>query len=362
MNSTGATKTPRQFIASARNLLTIQGGFSASRDQWDGLVARLGGSFFHSHAYISYDSALPNTHPFFLRVHDSEGECVGIATGAWVSPRAWPWSRYCREVYLGSLPATGDSEPVSQGRVLEAIEEELARRGVFRLRVCSYNSPASEIILSSLGYEVEERYEFYLDLTGPVEKVWQNVRSERRTKIRKAVKCGLATKEENTLKGLKTLWGLHVEALSRRSIRTGDIPQQLDALKRFLIDTGKARLLINYLENQPASAIMFGVFGDQACTFLAGSTAAGNKVGAPAHVYWSMMELLCQEGVPRINIGGTIPKGTEAAKDGLFAFKKDFGATPVRQPAGSKVISKLGKRLSWARTMIKSIIPGTAMA
>jgi hypothetical protein len=49
-------------------------------------------------------------------------------------------------------------------------------------------------------------------------------------------------------------------------------------------------------------------------------------------------------------------------KDGLFAFKKDFGATPVRQPAGSKVISKLGKRLSWARTMIKSLITGTAKA
>jgi hypothetical protein len=244
---------------------------------------------------------------------------------------------------------------MTQAQRLAAVEDALARRGVFRLRVAALDSPHSDAVLAQLGYELVERYEFYMDLERNSEALWQRVRSERRTIIRKASKSGVRTREQNDETGLRALWNLHTDAMSRRGIPTRNADEAVGAMKRLLLDTGRARLLVDYLDGAPASAILFGVFGDRACTFLAGSSLAGNKVGAPAHIYWALIELLCKEGVPRVNLGGVAAKADAAGevKDGLFAFKKNFGATPVRQSAGAKVIARGGATLLYAGQLVK---------
>jgi hypothetical protein len=322
---------------------------------WDELLARHGGSFFQTHAYFCYGSRGRNDSPLFLRILGPGGECAGIAAATCTTPRRWPLSRYCKEAVLNCLPAVPGPDPDAQVEALAAVEQALARRGVYRVRVAALDSPHSDAVLSRLGYALDERYDFYMDLCRDSEAVWQKVRSERRTIIRKAIKSGVQTREQNDEAGLKALWGLHADAMGRRGISTAHIDDSARAMKRLLLDTGRARLLIDYLDGAPASAIMFGVFGERACTFLAGSSVAGNKLGAPAHVYWALIELLCKEGVPRVNLGGVAARAdaTGEVKDGLFAFKKNFGATPVRQSAGTKILTRTGAALARLRDALK---------
>jgi hypothetical protein len=338
-----ASPQPPAFPASR---LTVDCASTADADQWDELVKRHGGSFFCSHAFVAYQSRERNAAPLFLKAMAPGGECVGIAAANCVTPRYWPFSRLCKEAAVNCLPAVAGSDPCLQGQVLAAMERLFARHGIFRIHVAGMDSKNSDTVLTRLGYALRERFEFYLDLSCDSETVWQRLRSEKRTKIRKAIKSGVRTREQNDRAGLEALWGLHTDAMGRRGFNysASNASETMDAIQHLLLDTGRARLFIDYLEGAPVSAIICGVFGDRAGTFLAGSSLEGNKVGAPAHVYWAMIEQLCKDGFSHINLGGvaapTNPDGS--ITDALFVFKKDFGAEAVRQSAGTKVISDRG--------------------
>ncbi len=328
--------------------------FEVDAGEWDRLVTDLGGSFFHCHAYTLYEAAQANTRPLFVKVHAPGGECVAAATAAVITPRRWPFARYCKEVLFDALPATRDRTPEAVTAALAAVERALRRLGVFRVQVHAYASPLSGQVLPGLGYDLRERHEFYVDLDKPIDQVWDTLRSERRKKIRKAIKAGVRSVEENSPAGLRLLWDLHREALLRRGIEVAPTDEQVERMQRLLLDSGRAKILVSYDGAAPVGALLFATFGTEACSLLSGSSVAGNRCAAPSHANWTMMELASAAGAKTVNIGGASAEAGEGeGQDGLFAFKRDFGATPVPQPAGSKLLPGAGQVLDRVRGWLK---------
>src|SRR5260370_37969310 len=127
-----------------------------------------------------HESSILNGEPLFVKAFDKSGECVGIVVGTLSSSRMWPFSRYCRTAVLGALPATRDKSPETEHAIMAALENDLRQYGVFRIHVCSYDSPNSAIVLSRLSYHLMDRHEFYLDLMRPLDYIWKNLRGTRR--------------------------------------------------------------------------------------------------------------------------------------------------------------------------------------
>ena len=321
--------------------------------EWDRLALELGGSFFHCHAHGQFESCRPNTQPLYAKVLDESGQCAALAVAAVESPRLWPFGRYCKKATLAALPVAQDGDRAIQEAALALLEGELKSRGVYLLEVSSYDSPHSETVLTSQGYRLENILEFYLDLTQPEETLWQNLKDTRRNKLRKAEKVGLRTEIENSEKGVELLYGFQEASMQRRGIdfKAG---YPLGVIKELLLDTGRAILLVTYQGQTPLNASLFVFFGQSAYYHNSGSSPQGNKLAGPVHLLWTALKLFKEKGLKTFNFGGVpVPEGTSDPFYGLYSFKRDFGTEMKAQPAGKKILSSTGRKLSNLLSIIK---------
>ena len=340
---------PAQARTNGIILQKIECASTVDQRNWDELAERLGGCFSHCYAYGVYESFRSNVVPLFVKAFDQNRECIGIAVGSIESPKYWPFSRFCKSAVIGALPTTRDKSPDLERAIMVALEKELKLRGVFRIHVCSYDSPNSVAVLSSLSYDLHGRVEFYLDLNRPLEDIWKMLKGARRTHIRKATKLGVETRIENDLASLLRLYSFQAESLQRRGILFDPPRGQADAAKALLLDTGRAIVLVSYLGGAPVNAALFGRFGRKAYYLASGATVSGKQSCGPVHLLWTMIEKLKAAGGEVLNLGGvSVALGDEGGVSGLYSFKQDFGATGISQPAGTKIISQMGAGLDSA--------------
>src|SRR5215510_13049794 len=173
--------------------------------EWDRLAADLGGSFFHCYAYAKMESSRPRVEPLFVSAFDRSGECIGVVVCTVSSPKIWPFSRFCKTAVFGALPATKGRNAELELAMMNMLERELKSRGVFQIRICSYESPNSRKVLSAFTCELYDRVEFYIDLSKSVEDIWKMLKPARRNKINKAIRLGVESELDNTMKGVQQL-------------------------------------------------------------------------------------------------------------------------------------------------------------
>jgi hypothetical protein len=244
----------------------------------------------------------------------------------------------------------------SEKAVLEAFERRLRRLGVFRIQVQANFSRRSANVLSSLGYATSERFEFYLRVCEDMDSNWSALRKERRKKIRKALDSELTVVNGTDCVGVSALLDLHCEALEQKGIGVTNSSHQRERLYRHLLSTERAKLLICYLQSVPLGALLYGTFGDQACTLLSGSSSEGNHYGAMTLLHWKMIEKLAAQRIGIVNLGGVaLQPGEVVAANGLYNFKKDWGGETVAQPSGVKTLPGLGHALSNLRDWYKRV-------
>src|SRR3989304_4200188 len=75
------------------------------REDWDQVVVKVGGGFFHSFGHLRFSCALVGAKPLFVEVLGPAGDILAIASGALTESRIWPFSRFCKVACFDSLPA-----------------------------------------------------------------------------------------------------------------------------------------------------------------------------------------------------------------------------------------------------------------
>jgi hypothetical protein len=326
--------------------------------EWDRLAADLGGSFYHCYAYAMLESSRPRVEPLFVNAFDRSGECIGIVVCAVSSPRSWPFSRFCKTAVFGALPATKEKNAELELAMMNILERELRGRGVFQLRICSYESPNSRKVLSALSCELYDRVEFYIDLSRSMDDIWKMLKSARRNDIRKARKLHVESRLDNTMKGIQQLYSFQTESLQRRGILFDPFYTPAERLQTLLLDTNRTKLLVSYRDGVPVNAGLFGLFGGRAYYLASGASRDGYRSCGPVHLLWTMIEMLKADDATTLNLGGVdSPADQErGVKDGLYSFKKDFGGTVIPQPGGFKTISLLGARINSILTLCRRMV------
>lgn len=321
--------------------------------KWDTLVTTLDGGFFHCHAFGMYESTGSAT-PLFIRAMDKGNNCLGAAVGIVRASRYWPFTAICREAIFGALPITRGRNAALEQDILMAIEGWLRTRGVFQIRVDSYDSPNASHVLSALAYRLQERCEFYIDISRSIEETWNALWGVRRNDVRKARKLGVQTEVRDTIPALESLGALHWESMHRRGVQHIVDNRAAETIKTLLLDKEAAHSMISHLDGTPINAALIGFFGRRAYYVSSGSSSTGLKASGPSHLLWTAIEMMKAKGCTVFNLGGArCSSESETAGSGLIRFKKAFGSSTVMQPAGTKIISRPGQILDQVRRSIR---------
>ena len=206
----------------------------------------------------------------------------------------------------------------------------------------------------------------HLRLSPNVERNWAALRSERRTKIRRAMKQSLTVQLSDKYEDVKTLLNLGRESMLRKGILVKPSDEGSDRLFRNLFETGRAKLVICRHEARPLGAMLFGTFDDRACTLMAGSSQEGNQLAVMPLVYWELIRHLTERKILTLNLGGvSMASGQDPRTNSLYAFKKDFRHRGrCIEPSGSKTFRGPGSGLDAIRTGVKRFLvrgsPGTS--
>lgn len=316
---------------------------------WDEQAVAVGGGFFHSHAETVYRAAGSNCRPVFLRIADDAGDILAVATGAIDRSRTWPFSRFCSYAMLSGLPATRGRTRETQTLVMRAVEAHLHSLGVFSVKVDSFDSPGSEDVLVGLGYRLEERREFIVDLTPSVEDIWRKFKGSRRTDVRKAEKNGVETRIESDEHGLELVLTFAGDSMRRRGKRARQTDESVMQGHLDRIKNGHIDVFASYRQGRPINASLFGFFNGRAYYHISGSSDEGNKYCGPSHLLWTAMKHYKERGAVLMNLGAAT-----VGQENLGRFKQAFGAVPSSAPIGVKRISRMGCLLHWLRSMRSS--------
>jgi lipid II:glycine glycyltransferase (peptidoglycan interpeptide bridge formation enzyme) len=280
---------------------------------------------------------------------DDAGQCVGLCIGRIARSKVWPFSRYCGYGMLLCLPATRQGQAGSERAFMVALADALRRDGVCSLQVYSHDSPNSQEVLGSLGYGLSERYEFYLDLGPDLDQIAAGFAGERRTDIRKAEKRGVQTRLENSSKGLELVYGFFGQSMRRRQIQGYDALAETEvAVRQEQLREGRGHVLVSYLAGEPVNAALFGLFNRRAYYLASGSAEAGLRCCGPAHLIWTAIKMYKEQGAVCLNLGAALK-----SQPGVHRFKRDFGATMVPQPIGTKAIALVGSTLRRVKRLVR---------
>ena len=340
-------RRPQEKAMMKKQLMRITSCKNVNVEEWDAVAAALGGGYFHCHAEATYHATSTGTEPIYLQAMDDSGNCVGVTSGTVAKSHVWPFSSYCGYAMLLCVPAVADQSEETQTAVMAAMEDHLRRKGIFCVRVYSYDSLTSEGVLSSLGYDLSPRSEFCVDLTRSLDEIWQGFKGERRTDVRKAEKLGVVTRLENTQEALAMLSVFKAQSMERRGVSASP-GTEASAAERSRLETGKVDIFVSYQDETPVNASLFGFFNSRAYYHVSGSSDAGYKCCGPAHVIWTAIKAYKERGATILNLGATLEGQT-----GLQKFKRCFGSTVFSAPIGKKGISRVGSGLNWVRSRLR---------
>ena len=315
--------------------------------EWDQQASNLGGAFFHCHASAIYNTRLIGGEPLFVEARDESNCCVGIAVGTIVTSKIWPFSRLCR---IASFPAT----PIAAGDrdieiwLLENIECQLKQSGVFKIVFASYHSHNSNDLLPLSGYNITVRNEYEIDLTREENVLFEALKSKKRNHVRRAEKNGVLTQVVNSSEAVELVEKLHNLSMKRRGLPLSNMREDAVATRRILFDSGRIRVLVSFLEEEPVCAYLLGVFNGHAYGLRSGSSDIGNRKGAPVHLRWTAIEFFKKEGFDILSFGGA-----HQEESGVRKFKQELGTIESPQPSGHKIISNFGASLDFVRRRLR---------
>ncbi len=328
--------------------MKITSTYEVDSQEWNDLVLSIGGGFFQCHAEVVYSSLCAGADPLYAQAWNEREECIGIVTGSVARSQVWPFSRFCNWAMLTSTPVARDDSLDSQRLILSALETHLRKQGVFSVRIDSYDSSHSEKILSSLGYDLVPRYEFYVDLRPPQEEIWAKFKGHRRTDIRKAEKLGVQVRRENTKEAFDLLMSFQAQSMRRRDVAVQRPSDSVVSVRRKQLENGMADIFVCYHEDTPVNASLFGVFNHRPYYHVSGASERGYQCCGPVYLLWKAIQHYKERNAHCLNLGAALEDQT-----GLYRFKQDFGAQAVSQPIGKKRISKIGSALHTLRRLLR---------
>jgi CelD/BcsL family acetyltransferase involved in cellulose biosynthesis len=336
-------------------------GYTASETtpaQWDILVRTFPDhTLFHRREWLELVGEVHGARVHAVKV-DHGGRCIAV----WpcLALRKGPfrilasplpgWS----SIYMGPLFTPGADTRAALEAFLR--KPPLARWSYFRLRVLDEHRPVD---LAPLGFTRLYRDTTYrLDLRRTEEALWKNLKSECRTRIRKAEKLGIEVRVEQGDDYIDDFWKMSEDVFSRGGIEPTFTLRFAKRLHERLAPNGLLRVLSAFHGGRRIATLVLP-HDDHTMYYWAGGSFAEFR-NLPAHnlLHWTAILDARREGLRTYDFVGS--------KGGPGRFKSTFG--PVEhtvsthwEASRSKVVGLLKDKyeqyLRWRRHTDRRLLP-----
>jgi len=293
----------------------------AEPSQWDALLAQFSqATVFHTMPWLR---TVAETHGLNIQLAraDRDGRCVGVWPCLWM--RKGPlkvmgsplpgWST----AYLGPLVAA-EVEPQV---VLPAfLEHKLFRR--YAYFACKVLIETRPIDMAAYGFKFVVKFDTYrIDTTQDESVIWDNMKSECRSRIRKAEKLGIEIRTETTSDFIDDYWQMSIETFAKANIQPTHNKRFLVELWKHLSAVNRVHVLSAHHEGERVAMLVLP-FDAHGMYYWGGASYLKHR-DLPAHnlLHWHGMRDAKKFGMTGYDFISTF--------GGPGRFKKTFGPDTV---------------------------------
>lgn len=177
------------------------------------------------------------------------------------------------------------------------------------------------------GFVVSRSATYIADVVESEEKLFAAIKPDRRTKIRKAERCGLAVVENNDGQALQTYSALRGETTRRNGVADVSWSHILDT-SRGLAGTNVFRLFTAVSSDGKPLAAQIAFAGPQ-YVYLSGVSLSDEAIaqGIPANDFlqWRVLNWAREHGFKMVDFGGAQPDSHDAKIKAIDSFKARWG-------------------------------------
>jgi CelD/BcsL family acetyltransferase involved in cellulose biosynthesis len=289
--------------------------------RWDALVRTFPGhTIFHELAWLAALAATHHLCPVLLSV-ERDGERVGV----------WPWlTRRKGPFRVAGSPLPGLGTPyigplfradADVSTVLEAfLGHDALRRSSYL--ACRVIDRSRSLDLGRFGFSRQKTFETsWLDLHEPEGALWRNLKSECRTRIRRAEKLGIEIRREESPQFIDEFWDMTLETFTRSGSQPTHTRAFVEKAWELLHGAGRVLVLSAFHEGDRVGTLMLP-FDDHTLYYWAGASFDRHRhLPAGNLLHWhAILE------AKRLGLGGY---DMISANGGPGRFKRSFGARVI---------------------------------
>lgn len=278
-----------------------------------------GKTFFHSTEWHGLLKAAYNIRILYLGLF-SDDQVVGVIP---IMSRKI-FGLYIYGMPLPQLATPNDIFPlynadIEPSEVLGTIDRWVKDKNWRHLQI---SWPADKKPLKHVREEIRSIVE--IDISRPVEMLWQQIKREGRNRIRYAVhnKIRIHLCASNRyLDEYPRL--LHFTYNVSQGIRPNISPSLLDEIRKRKAELPLKVFTATY--NDKVVAMLWIFFDEDTCYFWEGASDATGKMLAANHLlHWEVIRWAQKQGIKRYDMAGGIGRGGK--RDGILRFKQSLGA------------------------------------
>ncbi|MCI0366328.1 MAG: GNAT family N-acetyltransferase [Phycisphaerales bacterium] len=215
--------------------------------------------------------------------------------------------------YLGPLFRPNCS--VDQALALFLGTEHFSKGAYF---ACKVLNDGHHVDLTPFGFTEALKFETYcVDLTLSPDALWNNLKSECRSRVRKAAKLGLEVRQEEDSSFLDEYWTMSIETFANTHIQPTFTREFVQEMWRRLSRSGQVRALSAWLDGERIAMLVLP-FDHHTMYYWGGASYLRHR-SIPAHnlLQWKAIELAQELGLQRYDFISTL--------GGAGRFKRTFG-------------------------------------
>lgn len=317
--------------------------FSSDKgEEWDQIIADLGGSVFHSDRWAPFViDAYGGVRFFRLLLSNDDGKPLGAAL-AFISSSKFGIGNL---LWTEAVPLVKGGSENTIRQFLKYLRKFSMKYGIHVIKIGSFGHSCLPESLQDEEYILSKRLEFIVRLKDRQEDdIFSNLNPTKRNAVRSAGKKGVIVREESDLEGLSALLCVQQDSAQRIMKRGGPDIAYEGSIKDHsaypVINNGAMRLFVARKENVPVSAIACSYFSGKAYQVLAGHSQEGFKLQSGVLALWHATKTFLSEGASEFNLGGCSADASlvGSPEHGVYKFKRMFGAECVECIGGVNVI------------------------
>lgn len=288
---------------------------------WDALLEPFADhTIFHSRSWLEIIQASHGVQPRYLKA-EQDGRCIAL----------WPFMEMRKGPFrvIGS-PLPGWSTAYMGPLIAEDADVNAAMAAMLnhkRLRRYAYCACRTivhrhEVDLASFGFDLLTKFETYwIDLAQPEETLWSNLKSECRSRVRKAEKANVEIRRETDDGFLDDFWRMSEETFAKSHIQPTHTREFCVQVWKKLAPFKRLHVLSAFIEGRRAATLMLPFDSHTMYYWGGASYQAFKDVPVNNLLHWQAIKDAKSFGLRRYDF--------VSSEGGPGRFKKTFGPAPV---------------------------------